>query len=238
MSTFVLVHGAGSGGWNWYKVIPQLEQQGHTVIAPDLPGLGKDKTPLAEISLAAYVDRVCQVLDAQAEPVILVGHSLGGGVTTQVAEYRPDRIKLLVYVAGYLLENGQSMLDITQQDTETLLLANTIFSGDQLSATFRSEALKAIGYADCSDTDMALVRSLLAPQAVAPLATPVTTTAANFGRVPRVYLECLQDYVIGPLTQRKMYTALPCQSVLSMDTSHNPSLAAPETLVNHLLSLI
>lgn len=58
------------------------------------------------------------------------------------------------------------------------------------------------------------------------------------GCVPRVYIECLQDYVIGPLTQKKMYTALPCQQVISMDTSHNPLLSAPEALVKHLLPLV
>lgn len=238
MSTVVLIHGAGSGGWVWHKVVPYLQQQGHIVMAPDLPGHGLDRTPIAEVTLSAYVDRVCQVLDAQPEPVVLVGHSLGGGVITQVAEYRPDRIQTLVYLAGYLLQNGQSMLDIAQADTESLLLANAIFSKDRLSATFRPEALQELGYHDCSEADLALVRSLLAPQAVAPLATPVTTTPDNFGRVPRVYIECQQDKVIGPMTQKRMYTALPCQQVMPLETSHNPYLSAPQTVAEQLLSLL
>ena len=43
MSTFVLVHGAFSGGWAWNKVIPLLENEGHTVFAPDMPGHGKNR---------------------------------------------------------------------------------------------------------------------------------------------------------------------------------------------------
>lgn len=238
MNTFVLIHGAGSGAWVWHKVVPLLEHQGYTVITPDLPGHGLDRTPIAEVSLQAYVDRVCQILDAQPNPVIMVGHSLAGGVISQVAEYRPDKIKLLVYLAGYLLQNGESMLDITQGDQESRLLANTVFSEDQLSATFRPEALKEIGYADCSDADIALVRSLLAPQSVAPLVTPVAITPENFGQIPRVYIECLQDFVIGPMAQKRMYTALPCQQVMTLNTSHNPYLSAPRELANHLLSLV
>lgn len=50
MSTYVLVHGSWHGAWCWYKVVARLEQAGHRVIAPDLPSLGSDKTPIGEIS--------------------------------------------------------------------------------------------------------------------------------------------------------------------------------------------
>lgn len=237
MSTFVLVHGAGSGAWVWHKVAPLLEAQGHSVITPDLPGHGLNPLPMAEVSLDRYVGCVCDILKGQAEPVVLVGHSLGGAVITQAAEYCPDRIHTLVYLSGYLLANGESALDITQADTESLLLANAVFSADQLSATFRPEALQELGYADCSKEDMALVRALLAPQALAPLATPVQITPEQAGRVPRIYITCTQDRVIGPAAQRRMYTALPCERVIAMETSHNPYLSAPEALANHLHEL-
>jgi pimeloyl-ACP methyl ester carboxylesterase len=113
MGTFVLIHGAFHGGWCWYKVVPLLEKQGHTVLALDLPGHGRDKTPVAAVTLQLYVDSVCKLLDAQREPVILVGHSMGGGIITQVAEERPERIKCLVYLAGALPRNGQSMFDLS-----------------------------------------------------------------------------------------------------------------------------
>jgi pimeloyl-ACP methyl ester carboxylesterase len=41
---------------------------------------------------------------------MLVGHSMGGGIITQAAEYRPKKIQTLVYVAARLLRNGESAL--------------------------------------------------------------------------------------------------------------------------------
>jgi pimeloyl-ACP methyl ester carboxylesterase len=104
MSTYVLVHGAWHGRWCWEKVVPLLKQAGHQVEILDLPEYGQDKTLLREITLATYTKRVCETLDAQAEPVILVGHSMAGIVITQVAEERPEKIKTLVYLTAFLVK--------------------------------------------------------------------------------------------------------------------------------------
>jgi len=238
MSTFVLIHGGWHGGWCWYKVIPLLEKKGHTVVAPDLPSYGRDKTPLSAVSLQAYVDSVCQVVDAQRESVVLVGHSMGGSmVITQAAEYRPDKIQTLVYVAARLLRNGESSLSAGQGEPESLVRPNLVFAPDRSSVTVREEALKDVFYGDCSAEDVALAKALLVPEAVAVLATPLHTSEANFGRLPRVYIECLRDQTLPPAVQKKQYMALPCQKVISMETSHSPFFSAPEELVEHLLSL-
>ena len=237
MSTYVLIHGAWHGGWCWKKVIPLLEKEGHTVVAPDLPGHGEDKKPIAEISLQAYTDRVCQILDEQPEPVILVGHSMGGVVITQTAEYRPEKIKKLVYLTAFLLQNGEFLLMHAEPDTEALVLPNLIMSEDESYANVKEEALKEAFYADCSDEDVAFAKSQLVPQAAAPLATPVNTTEENFGRVPRVYIACSRDKAISPSIQENLYTALPCEKVITLDTSHSPFFSAPEELANHLLSI-
>ncbi len=234
MSTYVLIHGAWHGSWCWNKVIPLLKKKGHKVEAPDLPGHGRDKTPIPEISLQAYVDRVSQILDAQSEPVILVGHSMGGVVITQTAEYRPAKIKTLVFLCAYLPQNGESLLQLVNMDTEALILPNLIMAEDQSYATFRDEGIKEAFYGDCSDEDVARAKSLLVPQAAAPVATPVNTSAEKFGRVRRVYISCLRDKTITPAFQEKMYKALPCEKVISMDTSHSPFFSAPEKLVDHL----
>lgn len=237
MSTFVLIHGAAHGGWCWYKVVSLLEKQGHTVLAPDLPGHGRDKTPVSAVTLQLYVDRVCKLLDAQREPVILVGHSMGGGIITQVAEERPERIKRSVYLAGAMPRNGQSMLERFKNDTESASLANFVIAPDQSYATFREAGLKEAFYEDCSEEDIALAKLLLAPQAMAPLITPVKTSEAKWGRVPRVYIECLRDRALTPPFQKRLYTAVPCQLVLSMDTSHSPFFSAPGELARHLTAL-
>ncbi len=88
--TYVLVHGAFSDSNAWQKVTPLLEKEGHKVVTLDLPAHGKDTTPVEQASLQGYTDRVLQAVDAQQKPVILVGHSMGGTVISQVAEQRPD----------------------------------------------------------------------------------------------------------------------------------------------------
>jgi len=236
MATYVLIHGAWHGSWCWDKVVHLLKGKGHKVEAPDLPGHGKDPTPIQNVSLQAYVDRVCKVLDAQSEPVILVGHSMGGIVISQAAEYRPERIKTLIYLTAFLLQNGEFLLQIAQGDTEGLVLPNLIMAEDQSHATVKEEALKEAFYGDCSDEDVARAKSLLVPQAAAPFATPISITEKNFGRIPRIYIECLRDKAISPSIQKKMYTALPCRRVITMDTSHSPFFSAPETLATHLIS--
>ena len=238
MSRFVLIHGAWHGAWCWYKVIPLLEHQGHEVIAPDLPGHGIDRTPTNRVSLKSYTDRICDILDASEEPAILVGHSMGGIPITQAAEYRPDRIRSLVYLAAFLLPGGMSLFDEAHTHDDSLVPPNMVFDeADPSYVNFRAEALREAFYADCSDADFTLARSLVTPQPQSPLMTKLQTTAENFGRVPRVYIEALQDRAITLPVQKKMYTALPCRQVISMDSSHSPFFSQPEMLAGHLLSL-
>ncbi|ARV59209.1 hypothetical protein BZZ01_11720 [Nostocales cyanobacterium HT-58-2] len=237
MSTYVLIHGAWHGAWCWEKVVAVLEREGHKAITLDLPGHGKDTTLSQEISLQSYVERVCQVLDAQSEKVFLVGHSMGGIVISQVAEYRSEKIQMLVYLCGILLRNGQTLLQVFQQDTESLLSPNIIINADQGVSIVREDALKDIFYADCIDTDITRAKSLLRPQPLAPWGTPINITEEKFGRIPRVYIECLADRAVSPSLQKQMYTALPCRQVISMDTSHSPFFCAPEKLVACLTTL-
>ncbi|MFH1490798.1 MAG: alpha/beta hydrolase, partial [Pseudomonadota bacterium] len=63
------------------------------------------------------------------------------------------------------------------------------------------------------------------------------TTQENFGRVPRVYMTALFDRAVTPEMQKKMFTALPCQQVMSLNTGHSPFFSAPGELVRHLTSL-
>jgi len=237
MSAIVLIHGAWHGAWCWYKVVPRLEKAGQRVIAPDLPSLGKDKTPLTEVTLELWVERICRILDAEAESVILVGHSRGGIVLSQVAERRPDKIKTLVYLTAFLVPSGQSLLDIAGADTTSVVTANLDIAPDQRSFAVRQDAIRDAFYSECSDEDFALAQSLLLPEAVAPSATALQLSGDNFGRVSRVYIECLRDRAITPAVQKKMYTMLPCRKVISMDTDHSPFFSRPDELVNHLLAL-
>ncbi len=237
MSTYVLIHGSWHGAWCWHKIIPLLEQAGHTAIALDLPGHGRDWTAARDISMQSYVDSVCKILDAQPEPVILVGHSRGGIVISQTAEYRPEKIQTLVYLAAYLIPNGEAMLPTALSDTESLIASNLVLNEAEGHHMLKQEAFKAALYADCSQEDVSLATALLTPEPNAPVATPLNLSDKNFGQVARIYIETLQDKGVSPNLQKKMYTAIPCQKVISMETSHSPFLSSPEKLVSHLTSL-
>ncbi len=237
MSRFVLVHGGWVGGWYWEKVVPLLEEAGHQVETPDLPGHGDDRTPIPEVSLQGYADRVCGVLDEQPEPAVLVGHSMGGIVISQAAEQRPEKVQTLVYLAAFLLRDGETLLSVAENDTESLTLSAMVMNEDQTYATVREDAVKETFGADCPDEDVERIKSLNGPQALAPLATPITVTEENFGCIPRVYIETLRDRSITPPIQKEMYERTPCRKVISMNTSHLPLYAASEELAGHLTSL-
>jgi pimeloyl-ACP methyl ester carboxylesterase len=236
VSRFVLVHGAWHGAWCWYKLVPRLERAGHRVIALDLPSHGKERTPIAEVTLERYADAVCNALGLDAEPAILVGHSMGGIAITQAAERHPERIKSLVYLAAFLLRDGDTLTDaVFRSPARTTGLM--IRSEDKLSTTVNQQMIRDVFYAQCSEEDVALARLLLQPQAVAPMITAQRVTAARFGRVPRVYIECLRDKIIEPALQKTMYMDSPCEKVLSIDTDHSPFFSRVDELADRLLDL-
>jgi hypothetical protein len=92
-------------------------------------------------------------------------------------------------------------------------------------------------FADCPDEDVSRAKAQYRDEPLAPLATPVSVSTERFGRVPRVYIQTLQDRVVSPTAQKQMYTASPCQQVFSLETGHLPFFAAPDKLAAHLLSL-
>lgn len=230
MSTFVLVHGAWHGAWCWYKLASRLRARGHTVLAPDLPGHGVDRTPIAEVTMAAYVERVVSVLDRAPGPVVLVGHSMGGAVVTQAAEERPDLVRHLVYVAAFAPGDGQSVLQLARADKDDRLGATMVFAADRKSITLKPETIRGSFYADCPDEDLALAQSLLVPQAAAALVGTMHLTDANYGRVPRSYVECTQDMAVSIGAQRAMPGRTGCRKIYTLDTGHSPFLAAPDPL--------
>lgn len=237
VSIYVLIHGAFHGGWAWEKIIPLLEKEGHKVIAPDLPGHGKDNTPVSDITLQAYTDTVCNILDSQSEPVILAGHSLGGISISQAAEARPEKVRTLVYLAALLQRNGESSTEIMSGDTESVAPQNIIMSEDKSTISMPIEAYREVSYNGCSDEDVAWAAPFLVPEPTAPMSTPIRITEGRFGRVPRVYIETLRDNGVTPSLQKKMYTALPCQRVITMNTDHSPFMSAPQELAAHLLAI-
>lgn len=239
MNTYLLVHGAWHGAWCWYKVIPALEQKGHRVIAVDLPSLGADKTPISEIGPYTWADYICNILDKLDEPVILVGHSRGGIVISQVAERRPDKIKALVYLTAFMVNDGESLQSTAglPMNAETKVVSNMQVNLDAGYATMPDEVLKEAFYHLSPPEDIALARTLLQPEALAPLAAEVNITDKNYGRVPRVYIEATQDKAITLPLQKYFQAQLPCKQVITIDSDHSPFFSRPEEVVQALLAL-
>jgi pimeloyl-ACP methyl ester carboxylesterase len=121
MKTFILIHGSWHSSWNWHKVIPLLEAKGHRAIALDLPGMGRDKTPIEQVRMKSTVDLICRRMDEIEGKVILVGHSKNGIMISQAAEYRPDKIEKLVYLAAYLIPSGKTQSEYSALDQAGML---------------------------------------------------------------------------------------------------------------------
>ncbi len=98
MATFLLVHGAGDSSFYWHLLTPELEEAGHTCVAPDLPE--------GETTLEEYADALAALVDKALRPLVVVGQSFGAFAATLVA----DRLAadLLVLVAGMAPRAGES----------------------------------------------------------------------------------------------------------------------------------
>jgi pimeloyl-ACP methyl ester carboxylesterase len=237
MSTFVLVHGSFHGGWCWEKVVPRLEEDGHRAVAVDLPGRAGDGRPLASLTLDDYLARVGEAVAAQAEPVVLVGHSMGGVVITGVAERMPEKLKRLVYVCAFLPASGQSLYDLAKTDTDSLLMRHLVIDEAKGIHRVKPEGARESFLHDCSDEDAERAAARLTDEPLAPVSTPVVTTGSRFGRVSRSYVECTEDRAISPSVQRRMHAAQPCK-VTRLASSHSPFYAQPDELARILVESV
>ena len=237
MKTFILIHGSWHSAWNWHKVVPLLEKAGHRAIAIDLPGMGRDKTPIQDVTMKTTVEKICALIDSVPGKVILVGHSKNGIMISQAAEYRPDKIEKLVYLAAYLIPNGKTQREYSIQDTEGWLKPYVTQHPDTGSHTLQPEIYREGLYHDCEEEITELAKVLLSHEPVESGITPLQLSDTNFGRVPRVYIECTEDRAVTPFIQRKMYGETSCEKVYSLPTSHSPFFSRPKELVEILLNL-
>jgi pimeloyl-ACP methyl ester carboxylesterase len=96
----LLVHGL-SGSWqNWLEQLPVFAQT-RRVIAVDLPGFGHSPMPSAPISIAGYARTLDALLDAlDVDAAAVVGNSMGGFVSAELAINFPQRVERLVLVSA------------------------------------------------------------------------------------------------------------------------------------------
>ena len=207
--------------------------------AVDLPGNGHDDTAYADVTLETYANYLCGVLDAHEGPSVLVGHSLGGISISRTAELRPNKVAVLVYLTAALLQDGVTFMEAasdTPYDEDRALETRTSWNlaQDRSHVVYKPELAQHRFYNDCTPDDVEWAKSQLAPQPIGPLVSPMRITDANYGRVPRIYIQCALDNAVTPDWAREMYTAMPCAEVIEMQTGHSPFLSAPEELARHL----
>jgi pimeloyl-ACP methyl ester carboxylesterase len=231
MKTFILIHGSWHSAWNWHKVVPILEKKGHRALAVDLLGMGRDKTPIEEVTMHKTVEKICNLMDSIDGQVILVGHSKNGIMISQAAEWRPHKVEKLIYLAAYLVPNGKTQRAYSVQDTEGVLKPYVTIHPESKSTTLQSTIYKEGLYHDCSDDIVELAKLLLSPEPIESGMMPLTLTDENYGKIRRFYIECTEDSAVTPFIQRKMYTETPCEKVYRMPTSHSPFFSQPEELV-------
>jgi pimeloyl-ACP methyl ester carboxylesterase len=236
-ANFVLCHGAFADSFAWTRVTPLLEKAGAAVTTFDLPGHSDaDNARAGTVTSNDYVAAARAAVEATAQPVILVGHSMGGVVITQTAEAIPDRIAALVYLSAYLPENGRSLLTYSQ-DPESKLGPGLVIDQEHGVGTISKDTMRAAFFNDTAEADAEAGLARLRPEPLQPFATPVTTTAENFGRVPRYYITTTHDRAVGPAMQKAMYEALPVKRLYTLATDHSSYFSATADLASILLAI-
>lgn len=145
----VFVHGL-TGSWpNWLEQLPVFAAE-HRMIAMDLPGFGHSPMPAEKISIPGYARLLDALLDElQIDAAAVVGHSMGGFVSAELAIAFPQRVERLVLVspAGlstYHDRRGTRALSVLRQFEQILAAFTTWGAAHADVITSRPMLRKAI----------------------------------------------------------------------------------------------
>ncbi|MGW1742591.1 alpha/beta hydrolase [Nocardia sp. NPDC001965] len=222
--TVVLVHGAFADPTSWNGVAAQLRGQGYQVLTPENPLRG----PADD---AAAIQRT---LDTVEGPIVLVGHSYGGFVITNVHD--PDVVSM-VYVAAFAPTQGefaQLLLDPVRFPGSQLLppaLQVKVVDDPQGITGRNLDGYVAPEYFHdvfAQDTDDATAADMLAHQKSIALAANLEPSGApSWTGKPSWYLVSQQDRVIPPAAQRFMAERMGAQTT-ELDSSHASLVSHPD----------
>ncbi|MEV5490224.1 alpha/beta hydrolase [Streptomyces bobili] len=193
--TVLLVHGAFADAASWSGVIAELQRDGIPVIAPPNPlrGLASD---------AAYVASAAAQIDG---PVILVGHSYGGALITVAGV--AENVVGLVYVAAYVLEEGESLGELQGRFPLSPLVSNLrqwtypVQGGEPATeVTIAEDAFPSVFAADVPAEVTRILAAAQRPLAAA--AFEETASAAAWRTKPAWALIAGADNAINPEVER------------------------------------
>ncbi|GAB7546908.1 alpha/beta fold hydrolase [Cupriavidus sp. 8B] len=219
-TTVVLVHGAFADGSAWDKVVPLLQAKGLNVVSV--------QNPLT--SLADDVAATRRALDMQTGPVVLVGHSWGGVVISEIGQH--ERVKALVYVAAFAPSEGQSVADLAK-DYPTPDGSNFLVTDKEGFLTLSAEGV-AKHFAQ--DVPAAQTRIMAATQGpVSGKSFEEKVTVAAWKTRPSWYVLTEQDHMIQPALQKAMAQKISAH-VVTLPTSHVPQLSRPRQVADAIFA--
>jgi pimeloyl-ACP methyl ester carboxylesterase len=217
VKNIVLVHGAFADGSNWAGVVSALQAKGYHVTAV--------QNPLT--SLADDVAATKRVLAQQDGPTLLVGHSWGGVVITQVDD---PKVAGLAYVAALAPDVGESAADVFKHGPAAVE-ADAIRPGPDGFAIIPADRFHSAFAADSSPAQAAVMAATQGPIAVA--AFGETVTAAAWKKLPSWFLVSTADRVINPDLQRWEAERIGAHMV-SVTGSHTAFVAHPAVVAKAL----
>lgn len=230
MTTFVLVHGAWHGGWCWKRVRKALQSKGHDVFTPTLTGVA-DRSHLAspKVDLETHIADVANLIRwEELDDVVLCGHSYSGCVITGVADRLPERIRALVYLDAFVLEDGQGLHDALPPRARAAQVDGANESGDG----WRVPPIPA-AYFNVNEADRAWVDAQCTPQSLACFQQRLTLR----GRMPpeKVTHVLATGYGQSPFAPFHELAKKKGWRTATIDCGHDVMLDRPDDLVQMLL---
>ncbi|WP_433507304.1 alpha/beta fold hydrolase [Pseudonocardia halophobica] len=212
----VLVHGAWHGAWAWEPVLPLLRDKDIEPVTVELPSAGRG----GDLQDDARVVR--QAVLADGRDTVLVGHSYGGMVITEAALDLP-RVRHLVYVCAFMLDQGDSLVTAVR-DEERLDWQDV----DPEQGVIRVTDPEPTFYADLPAPVVADYCGRLTTQTITSFVQPLS--GAAWKSIDSTYLICTQDQAIPPALQRTM--AKRATHRRQIDSSHAPMASRPQTVAD------
>jgi pimeloyl-ACP methyl ester carboxylesterase len=235
---FVFVHGAFFDGSGFAATEALLQKRGYRAIHVDLPGRKGQSGSPAEQSLETYRQAVMAKIKDVPGKLILVGHSFGGIVVSDVAEAIPDRVTEINYLAALLPRDGEALTDLLPQD-KTNKMTPTSFQPDPKSATasIAREDRVRLFCADCTPATKKGFPDIVLAEPLAPLGQKVRLTA-RFAAIPKAYIYTRNDAILSYPFQQAMVARTPVRETIALETGHVPFLSAPAKLADALIAAI
>jgi pimeloyl-ACP methyl ester carboxylesterase len=236
--TFVLVHGAFFDASGFEATAAALTRKGFPVVQVNLPGRPGQPGQASAQTLDGYRDVVLARMNQMSGPVILVGHSFGGIVVSQVAEAAPERVTEIIYLAALLPRDGEALTDLLPLDKANAMGPNS-FQPEPAEGVARIALEDRIRLfcADCSPSTKRIFAATVLPEPLPPLAQKAHLTG-RFAAIPKAYIYTRNDAIVSYPFQQMMVRRTPVRETITLDTGHLPMLSAPNKLAEALIAAI